>query len=146
MNNIDVDAGPSRIESEPLLRNARKDCPGEITYGVAPPAPAQKGGRSVRFDIHGDNDGNKKNININISIGNGNKKNNNSNNTNDNNNNNHNNNNSNENENGGEGGDGGELTVTRTPLPYKEVMLLALLRMASPIAWSQIFPVSGSFW
>ena len=137
MNNIDVDAGPSRIESEPLLRNARKDCPGEITYGVAP--PAQKGGRSVRFDIHGDNDGNKKNININISIGN--KKNSNSNNTNDNNNNN----NSNENENGGEGSDDGELTVTRTPLPYKEVMLLALLRMASPIAWSQIFPVSGSF-
>ena len=136
MNNIDVDAGPSRIESEPLLRNARKDCPGEITYGVAP--PAQKGGRSVRFDIHGDNDGNKKNININISIGN--KKNSNSNNTNDNNNNNNN------NENGGEGSDGGELTVTRTPLPYKEVMLLALLRMASPIAWSQIFPVSGSFW
>ena len=136
MNNIDVDAGPSRIESEPLLRNARKDCPGEITYGVAP--PAQKGGRSVRFDIHGDNDGNKKNININISIGK--KKNSNSNNTNDNNNNNNN------NENGGEGGDGGELTVTRTPLPYKEVMLLALLRMASPIAWSQIFPVSGSFW
>ena len=140
MNNIDVDAGPSRIESEPLLRNARKDCPGEITYGVAP--PAQKGGRSVRFDIHGDNDGNKKNININISIGNRNKKNSNGNNTNDNNNNN----NDDENENGGEGSDDGELTVTRTPLPYKEVMLLALLRMASPIAWSQIFPVSGSFW
>ena len=57
-----------------------------------------------------------------------------------------NNNNDDENENGGEGGDDGELTVTRTPLPYKEVMLLALLRMASPIAWSQIFPVSGSFW
>ena len=142
MNNIDVDAGPSRIESEPLLRNARKDCPGEITYGVAPPAPAQKGGRSVRFDIHGDNDGNKKNININISIGNKKNNNNNGNNTNDNNNNN----NNNENGNGREGSDDGELTVTRTPLPYKEVMLLALLRMASPIAWSQIFPVSGSFW
>ena len=33
-----------------------------------------------------------------------------------------------------------------TPLPIRQILLLALMRMSAPIAYSQIFPVSELGW